>query len=475
MDHTQVNLNLNLNLNSVSGSPVEIDHKYEFIVHTFGCKVNTYDTGLIQNNLNTHGFIGLSNQKTDISVHTAIHIINTCAVTAEATQQAVRLIRKIKSRHPLATVVVTGCAAQVDTEAFEKLSGADLIVANSHKGMLPQIIDQYFKRVDQQKIYQKIFKSNIFKKEDLEPGGGEELSHTRSFLKIQDGCNSFCSFCIIPYARGKSRSLSIEQLIKKIGELENKGIHEVVLTGVHIGDYEDTVDNQIKNIEDLVEMILLKTKIPRLRLSSLEPIELSDRLLDLYQNERLCPHFHMSIQSANTDVLQQMKRKYSETEVRVSLNKIQLKVKNAYVGMDVIAGFPTETDEQFENTYKVLTETSWTRLHVFPYSERPGTRAASMTQLSMMRRKDRAQRLRELSLHRLQAEALKQIGTHKKVLVLNKWHPTNQGISRDYWNINLNLSVTEQWQYKNCELQVQIESINIKGPDVILSAKLVNP
>jgi threonylcarbamoyladenosine tRNA methylthiotransferase MtaB len=368
--------------------------------------------------------------------------------------------------------VVTGCAAQVDTGAFENLTGADLVVANSHKGLLPSLIDQHFKNPNQQKVY----KSNIFKKEDLEAGGGEELQHTRSFLKIQDGCNSFCSFCIIPYARGKSRSIPINQLVLKINELEKKGIQEVVLTGVHIGDYEDmALNGQVKTFEDLIEAVLMKTKIPRIRLSSLEPIELTDKLLELYRNDRLCPHFHMSIQSADTDVLVQMKRKYSEFDVRASLNKIQNQMQNqmqnAYVGMDVIAGFPTESDEQFENTYKVLTETPWTRLHVFPYSERQGTRAATLPQISMMKRKERGRRLRELSLHRLQMEASKQIGTVKRVLVLNKWNPTSQGLSRDYWNINMNLAEEEHALYKNSEVLIKIESFILNDSDVILMGK----
>lgn len=440
--------------------------KSDFIIHTFGCKVNTYDTGLIQKNLAANELT----RKQHLESTPKVHILNTCAVTAEATQQAVKLIRKVKLLDSQAIVVVTGCAAQVDTGVFEKLPGVDLVVANSHKGMLPQIIEQHLKN----EVRQKVFKSNIFKKEELEAGGGEESSHTRSFLKIQDGCNSFCTFCIIPYARGKSRSISILDLVNKINALEETGIKEVVLTGVHIGDYADTDGMQVKTIEDLLETILLKTKIQRIRLSSLEPVEVSDRLIDLYQDERFCPHFHMSIQSADTEVLKQMKRKYTEAEVRSSLIKIYAKVKNPYVGMDVIAGFPTETDEQFENTYKVLTELPWTRLHVFPYSEREGTRAATMTQIPMMRRKDRSRRLRELSLQKLQAEALKQVGTIKKALVYNKPHSVNQGLSRDYWNINLNLNLEEHAMYKNKELSVMIEKVDLHNSDLILTAKRVN-
>lgn len=446
-------------MDNIELKPVQKD--YEFIVHTFGCKVNTYDTGLIQKNLSNNGF------KINEGVRKSppIHVLNTCAVTGEATQQAVRMIRKIKAKEPLATVIVTGCAAQVDTGAFENLPGADLVVANSHKGMLPQIMDRYFKRESTQKV----FKSNIFKKDDLEFGGGEELSHTRSFLKIQDGCNSFCTFCIIPYARGKSRSIPVSQLVTKINELEASGIKEVVLTGVHIGDYQDAT----AGLEDLVAAVLQKTTIPRVRLSSLEPIELTQKLIALFSDSRLCPHFHMSIQSADTDVLSQMKRKYTEAEVRGSLGLIKTQVPGAFVGMDVIAGFPSETDEQFENTYKILSESPWTRLHVFPYSERQGTRAGLMTQVPMMKRKERARLLRELSAHRLQSEALLQVGTIKQVLVLKKFHPEQQGISRDYWNFNLNLTAAEHELLRNTEIDVRVLNVLPQDSEVLLTGQRI--
>jgi len=461
MDNTRLNQNSNEPASS----------SYQFFVHTFGCKVNTYDTGLIQKNLSTHGFQlvekNISERKQ--SHQTPIHVLNTCAVTAEATSQAVRLIRKIKSQDPLATVVVTGCAAQVDTGSFENLPGANLVVANSHKGMLPQLLDQYFKG----DLKQKVFKSNIFKKEDLEMGGGEESHHTRNFLKIQDGCNSFCTFCIIPYARGKSRSIPILQLVQKINQLVDEGAQEVVLTGVHIGDYEDMTMNRPYLLEDLIEAILKKTKIPRLRLSSLEPIELSDRLLDLFSDDRLCPHFHMSIQSADSEVLQQMKRKYSEQDVRSCFERIREKLPNSFIGLDVIAGFPTETDEQFENTYRVLSESPWTRMHVFPYSERQGTRAAQLPQLHTMVRKERASLLRQLSLHRLQSEALRQVGTEKKALILNKWNTDQQGLTRDYWSVDLGLSLAEHEQYKNTEISVLIQDVILKENDIVLKGMVL--
>jgi threonylcarbamoyladenosine tRNA methylthiotransferase MtaB len=404
-----------------------VDNSLKFQVHTFGCKVNTYDAGLLQKNLQNNGYTMQSGDP-------RIHVLNTCAVTAEATKEAVRYIRRLKVRDPFCTVVVTGCAAQVDTGSFENLPGADLIVANSHKGQLPELLNKYFKG----DLTEKVFKSNIFKKEDLEMGGGIEKSHTRTFLKIQDGCNSFCTYCIIPYARGKSRSIPIAELVARVNDVYAQGIREVVLTGVHIGDYEDEINGKKMVMEDLVEYLLAKTQMPRFRLSSLEPVELSERLLDLYQDPRMCPHFHMSIQSANTDVLDKMKRKYTQEDVRHALNQIQKRVKNAFVGMDVIVGFPTETHEQFEDTYLTLAELPWTKIHVFPYSERPGTRAVTYTEtVPLQDRQRRAARLRELSLHRFAEMANAQVGTSKKVLVLKNAAKGGQSLSRDYWPVEI--------------------------------------
>ncbi len=425
--------------------------KYQ--VHTFGCKVNTYDSGLIQKNLQGSGYHLLHKNEIKLSPDTKIHVLNTCAVTQEATKEAVRLIRRIKAKEPLSTIVVTGCAAQVDTDSFQSLPGADLIVANSHKSLLPQILDQYFKG----EIKEKVFKSNIFRKEDLEMGGGIEKHHSRSFLKIQDGCNSFCTYCIIPFARGKSRSIPIAHLIERINDLYHSGIREVVLTGVHVGDYEDVYLGQKKNLEDLLEFLLQKTMMPRFRLASLEPVEVSDRMLELYQDSRLCPHFHMSIQSANTEVLHAMKRHYGQEEVVTSLNKIARYVPGSFVGMDVIVGFPTETAEQFEDTLNILTELEWTKIHVFPYSERQGTFATRLTDIVSEQEKNRrAEVLRQLSLERYELMAKKQIGTTKEVLVLKNAAKGGHCLSRDYWPVEIlgDTSILQNWQGQLVQVKV---------------------
>ncbi len=444
-----------------------MDHSLNYKVHTFGCKVNTYDSSLIGKNMNQHGF-----QAVDLKQEPRVHVLNTCAVTAEATKEAVKLARRLKSKDPFCTVVVTGCAAQVDTESFSELSGIDLVIANSHKSDLPMILRRFLKG----EISEKVFKSNIFKKEELEPGGGEEQHHTRSFLKIQDGCNSFCTYCVIPFARGKSRSLSVQYLVERINELHSRGIPEVVLTGVHIGDYEDDSTHPSLRLEDLVETILAKTKMPRIRLTSLEPVEISKKLLDLYDNPRMCPHFHMSIQSANSEVLKMMKRQYSKADIIASLTNIRQKLPHAFIGMDVIVGFPAETHQQFEDTYLTLADLPWTRIHVFPYSSRPGTFANRIENIVSEKELHlRAFRLRDLSLQRYQQEAQQQVGLFKKAVVLKSRKESFQGLSRDYWNIEFSNpeKVTDLAAGQEVQVRIlQAGSQNAKAMESALLAEI---
>ena len=368
-----------------------------------------------------------------------VYILNSCAVTFEATKEASRWARKLKTQHPESTVVLTGCAAQVDHKFLKEQEGIDLIIGNSHKSQMGQIIEN--KRSGDS---EKFFHSNIFKKEDLEFGAGRHSSKIRAFLKIQDGCNSFCAFCVIPFARGKSRSVPIASLVEKVQEFHNQGVQEVVLTGVHIGDYED----EGKGLEDLVECILKNSSILRLRLTSLEPPELSERLLELYQHSQMCSHFHMSIQSAHSKVLQDMKRQYTSQDVENSLKAIALKYPQAFVGMDVIVGFPGETEEEFEQTYKNLSQWPWTRIHVFPYSPRPMTKAARMpNSWNRSQILERSKKLRALSDQRWVEKANIQRDQIHKVLPLKRLtEKTTLGLSREYWNIEFS---SDQLSFQN--------------------------
>ena len=395
-------------------------------METFGCKVNTYDSGLLQKSLEKARWT--ENLKTS-----SVHIINSCAVTSKASQEALKQARRIKSRNPKATVILTGCAAQVDGQLMDSSPDVDLVVGNSHKETLAELLKQHLRG----KLKQKVFRSNIFKNENLGEGGGEELSHTRSYLKIQDGCNSFCSFCVIPFARGKSRSLTVPMILSRLRELETKGLREVVLTGVHIGDYcdEKTRGGPFR-LDDLVEQVLFNTKIPRIRLTSLEPVELTKKLMNLFKNPRLCPHFHISLQSFSTPVLKSMGRKYTAEQVKESLNWISRECPGAFVGLDMITGFSGETEKLFEETHENLKAQSWTRIHVFPYSERPGTRASRIKDsVPWTVRKHRASLLRKLSENRYNDRAEKQIGKQKEILLLKEKGNHLRGLSRDYWEV----------------------------------------
>lgn len=397
--------------------------------HTFGCKVNTYDTGLIQESLSEE-------------FELPIHIVNTCAVTMEATQSAVKHIRWYKRCHPQTLVVVTGCATQVETEVFNQLKEADLVIANSHKDNIQQIIKDFVKKLPIIKKREghtnQTFKSNIFKTPLRGGKGGREILHTRSFLKIQDGCDSFCTYCVIPFARGKSKSFSIDSIVNNILSLEEQGIQEVVLTGIHIGDYRDPYLKSSfpvrHHLENLLQAILKHTTICRIRLTSFEPIELTEGLLNMYSSEeRLCPHFHISVQSICESVLKKMKRQYSAGAVLHCLNKIHQKLPQAFVGLDIITGFPTESQKDYDETYTQLEHLPWTRAHIFPYSPRPYTLAARSAPLPSLMIKNRTQQLIQLSLRRYGEAAQSQVGSVKQALILKNKH----ALSRDFWTIKL--------------------------------------
>ena len=339
-----------------------------------------------------------------------------------------RYARRLKREDPSVFVAVTGCAAQTETALYAKSPDVDLTAGNSHRDLLPEILQNMEKSQGL-----KVLQSNIFKNPPplhQSRFAGADSERTRAFLKIQDGCSAFCSFCIIPFARGKSRSFPISHLVKTARRLAQNGAPEIVLTGVHIGDYRDGV----QGLADLVERLLKSARVKRLRLSSLEPFDLSDKLLSLFQDERLCPHIHLSAQSAHSKTLSAMRRKYKGSDVQRALSDIARRIPGAFVGMDLIAGFPSETQEDFEETYQVLKSLPWTRLHVFPYSPRPKTYAArKWTGLSREEIMKRAGFLRRLSNARFQNEQERQTGSFKKVIFFNPF----RGLSRDYWPISV--------------------------------------
>ncbi|MBC6415265.1 MAG: tRNA (N(6)-L-threonylcarbamoyladenosine(37)-C(2))-methylthiotransferase MtaB [Bdellovibrionales bacterium] len=400
-------------------------------IQTFGCKLNHYDSLLMQKSLN------------QVAFPKKVTILNSCAVTARVGKEIRKRAEKIKKLDSENFVVVVGCGAQVETHFYESTQAVDMVIGNSDRKNLKSLIEKF---LSQKKNQQKSFKSNIFKKSEIYSDFVlPPPDKTRAYLKIQEGCDSFCTFCIIPFARGKSKSLPYSFLIDSIHQLEEKGIQEVVLTGVHIGDYRDGD----KNLEGLIFHILKQSSIPRIRLTSLEPIEITPKLLECYQDERMCPHFHISLQSTNSKVLSSMKRKYSQKEVEQAFKRITQYLPHAFIGMDIIVGFPTETSQDFKESYQLLRNHSWTNMHVFPYSPRQGTYSYFKYQaLDQKEVSRRAKLLRKLSEKRFCEKLKEQVGTTKKVLLFNK--DNTKGLSRDYWKIKIPAS-----QFKG-EKQVKI-------------------
>ncbi len=408
--------------------------------HTYGCKVNTFDTGVLEERLSD---LKLADQE--------IHIINSCAVTQEAISTAVKQIRRLKGEKK-SCIVVTGCGAQVDTKIFEDLKEVDLIVANSHKEDLATILRDHLMRPQSTRV----FKANIFEEKSMAGGLGHQLQKTRAFLKVQDGCNQFCSYCIVPFARGKSRSLPLSEVISLTNEILSSGKNEVILTGVHLADYHDGRHD----FEDLVEELLNQTSLPRLRLSSLEPQEISPRLLDLMKrDDRLCRHFHLSIQSGCNLILKSMRRKYKAEKIMETLGEIKSSFPEAYVGMDMITGFPGETQDSFETTYRLLADHPWTRLHVFPYSERQGTLATKLpSSVALSSRRSRAKILRQLSDERMKSEAIQEIGSIHKVLLLKGNSHGASGLSRTYWPVSIR-GLDQKSRHFGQECEVRIDQV----------------
>ena len=390
----------------------------EIQIKTFGCKLNHYDSLIIKKQL----------KDLNLSFKKNIFVLNSCAVTAQAGKDIRKAAEKLKSSQPESFIVLTGCGAQVETDLYEQTKSIDLVIGNSDKKNLKTILENF---KPQQK--NKVFKSNIFKSSHIYSDFiSPAPDRTRAFLKIQDGCDSFCTFCIIPFARGKSQSLPAEFLVQSIQKLEEEDVKEVVLTGVHIGDYK----NHNKGLDDLLVYLLEKTSISRIRLSSLEPIEITDKLLDCYTDDRVCPHFHISLQSASSPVLKSMKRKYSQKEVERAFQKIAQIVPQAFIGMDVIVGFPSESKKDFAESCEVLNNHYWTNIHVFPYSPRKGTYSAvKYRSLPQKEINQRAALLRQISQTRFDSHIKNQMGTYKRTLLFKK--DNQRSLSRDYWKIKV--------------------------------------
>ena len=336
--------------------------------HTLGCKVNTYETDAMEQMLLSHGYeiVSFENQAD-------IYIINTCSVTNMADRKSRQMLHKAKKKNPNAVVVAAGCYVQAAPKEVLADAGVDLVIGNNRKQDLVQILEDYFKEHREEAVI------DINKEQEYE---GLELDfvsdHTRAYIKVQDGCNQFCSYCIIPYTRGRVRSRAKQDVISEIKRIAKNGTKEVVLTGIHLSSYgKDFKDGT--DLLDLIKAVHEVDGIQRIRLGSLEPrIITLEFAQELRRLDKFCPHFHLSLQSGCEATLKRMNRHYTPEEYYEKCELLREVFEHPAITTDVIVGFPGETEEEFEETYKFLEKVNFYEMHVFKYSKRKGTRAAEM-------------------------------------------------------------------------------------------------
>lgn len=353
--------------------------------YTLGCKLNFSETSTIGRQLAEIGF-----SKTEFENKADLYVINTCSVTENANRECRRIIRKAKRTSPEAFIVVTGCFAQLKPKEISDIEGVDMVLGANEKFNLPKLLTD-LNTVETTKVHGcEINDLDYFSSYSL-------TDRTRSFMKIQDGCDYPCTYCTIPLARGKSRCDSIENIIANANDIADKGIKEIVITGVNIGEFKDKNDN--RNFADLVKELDKVEGIERYRISSIEPNLISDDVIDLVKSSnKFMPHFHIPMQSGSDVILGRMKRRYQTKLYRNKIEKIVSKVNDVCIGADVIIGFPGETQEEFNKTLNFIKDLPLSYLHVFTYSERENTPAIDMDGIvSKSDRADRSKQLRILS------------------------------------------------------------------------------
>ena len=382
-----------------------------------------------------------------------VYIINTCTVTNMSDRKSRQIIRRAKQINPNSILVATGCYVQTAKEELEKITDIDLIVGNTEKKDIVKIVEEYRDNKNRERVKM----SDINKqKEFVDFGSVTYTEKTRAVIKVQDGCNNFCSYCIIPYAKGRVRSRKLESVVKEITEIAAKGIKEVVITGIHVASYGIDFDNNTRLI-DLLEAIQKIDGIKRIRLGSLEPNIITEEFVNrLKKVTKMCDHFHLSLQSGCDETLKRMNRKYTAETFEKEVNLLRKTFPDVALTTDVIVGFPGETEEEFNETYKYLSKIRFTKLHVFKYSPRKGTVAAKMkNQIDSTVKEKRSHKLIELS-NECEIEFLdRYVGKELKVLFEKQDGEYIKGHTTNYLVVKA----------KETELENQIKDVKIVSRD----------
>ena len=372
--------------------------------YTLGCKLNYSETSAISRMFEVRGYV-----KVDFTQHPDIFIINTCSVTENADKKCKKIVKEAKKISPYSFVAILGCYAQLKPEELSKMPGVDAVLGTAEKFRLFDHLDDFTKRG--------AFASEISEAKEYNPSYSI-ADRTRTFLKVQDGCNYGCAFCTIPLARGKSRSGSISSIVKQAKEIARTGVKEVVLTGVNIGDFGIQEGKRSERFIDLIKVLDDVEGIDRFRISSIEPNLLSDEIIEFVaSSRRFAPHFHIPLQSGSDVILKKMNRRYLSDRYRSRVEKVKALMPHCCIGVDVITGFPGETDEEFFKTYRFLNELAVSYLHVFTYSERANTQAIGMGEVvDKGKRNKRSKMLRDLSMRKKKYFYQQHVGETRDVL-----------------------------------------------------------
>lgn len=472
-------------------------------IETLGCRLNQIESEAIAKIFLEDSFQVKMNNTSSSSPEnkdTFLCILNTCAVTQKAEQKARRVIRLMLKKYPLALIIVTGCYAQLASESIKKIDKRICIVGGLIKSRLAQLPPLLNQALDKNDFNAEIFAQEVdktvnFSKEEKE-GYPEEafklstssfIAHSRASLKIQDGCNNNCSYCTIHIARGKSVSLDVETLLERVLEIEKNNNDEVVLTTVNIAQYRGQYKNQFYNFSQLLDFLLKNTSKINFRISSLYPQIVDDDFCKVISNERVRPHFHISVQSGSDKVLSLMNRPYSSEEVLIACKKIRAVKKDAFIACDIITGFPGENKADFIETMELCQKCNFAWVHVFPFSERPGTAAASMeNKVPQSESGERAKRLTQWAINnkinyinsflgQIRSGILEEVRNNSKKIESKNGEKVYHGMTDNFihFEIITNKSLEIEKSVKVKIIKVNVEGI-IKGGEIEALAQIVD-
>nr|WP_293991738.1 tRNA (N(6)-L-threonylcarbamoyladenosine(37)-C(2))-methylthiotransferase MtaB [uncultured Fusobacterium sp.] len=394
--------------------------------HTLGCKVNQYETESIKNQLLKKGY-----KEVDFEDKSDIYIINSCTVTSIADRKTRNMLRRAKKINPDGKVIVTGCYAQTNSREILEIEDVDYVIDNKNKNNIVNFIEA-IENIN----YERQKQGDIFQEKEYQEYEFATLREmTRAYVKIQDGCNQFCSYCKIPYARGKSRSRKKENILSEIEKLVKDGFKEIILIGINLGAYGEDFQEK-DSFENLIKDILEIENLERIRIGSVYPDKISDEFIELFRNKKMAPHLHISLQSCDDTVLRYMRRNYGAKLIEERLLKLKEKILDMEFTADVIVGFPKETDEMFENSYKLIEKIGFSNLHIFQYSDREGTIASNMDDKIEPRiKKARATKLEELKNKMYEEQRKKYVGKVLSVLVEEEKEGFFTGYTENYLKV----------------------------------------